>query len=123
MTGLPWVRLDTGFPNNPKILALIADRRHRAIVGYVCALAWSGSQGTDGFIPHIALSFTHLDSVSAGWLVAESLFQPAPGGWLINDWAEYQQTTAETAERSAKAQAAARIRWDRVRANGSQNGG
>ena len=123
MSGLPWVRLDTGFPQNPKILSLIADRRHRAIVGYVCALAWSGAQGTDGFIPHISLPMTHLENVSTQWLVAESLFKPAPGGWLINDWEEYQQTTAESAERSANAQRAARIRWDRHRRNGSEDGG
>lgn len=123
MAGLPWVRLDTGFPQNPKILALIADRKHRAVVGYVCALAWSGAHGTDGFVPDISLSVIHLDRGSAGWLVAESLFHEAPGGYQINDWADYQQSTAETAERSASAQKAARIRWDRVRRNGSQNAG
>ena len=121
MTGLPWVRLDTGLPQNPKILGLIADRKYKAIVGYLCSLAWAGGQGTDGYIPEIALSFVHLDTPSAASLVEASLFLPATGGWVINDWSDYQQSTAETAERSAKAQAAARMRWDRVRRNGGGN--
>src|SRR4029077_19933305 len=118
MSGLPWVRLDTGFFSNPKILGLIADRRHKAIVGYISALAWSGGQGTDGYLPVVALTFVHLDTQTVGGLVEANLFYPTPGGWEINDWAEYQQTTKETADRSAKAQAAARIRWDKARHNG-----
>ena len=121
MAGLPWIRLDTGLPNNPKILGLIADRRHRAIVGYICALAWSGGQGTDGYLPRVALPYVHLDPVSGGWLEDANLLIPSLGGWVINDWAEYQQTTVETAERSAKAQAAARIRWDKTRNNGGSH--
>jgi hypothetical protein len=115
MAGLPWVRLDTGFPTNPKILGLIADRNYQAVCGYVCALAWSGGQGTDGFLPELALFHVHLTQKTAASLVESGLFHPVLGGYQINDWTEYQQTTAETAERSAKAQAAARIRWDRVR--------
>jgi len=126
MAGLPWIRLDTGFPSNPKILTLIADRQRAAAFGYVCALAWSGGHGTDGFIPDLALSQCWLtpDSASSGSRVG--LLIPVLGGYQINDWAEYQQSTAETAERSEKAQAAARIRWERVRAardaNGNANG-
>ena len=114
MAGLPWVRLDTGFPSNAKILGLIADRKRAAAFGYVCALAWSGGQGTDGFIPGVALSQMHLNPESALSGVRAGLFIPVLGGFQINDWAEYQQSTTETAERSAKAQAAARIRWEKV---------
>src|SRR4029077_9897759 len=116
MTGLPWVRLDTGFPSNPKILGLIADRKSSAAFGYVCALAWSGGHGTDGFIPEIALSQAWLTPESASSGARAGLFIPVPGGYQIHDWADYKQTTAETTERSAKAQAAARIRWQRVAA-------
>lgn len=122
MAGLPWIRLDTGFPSNPKILGLIADRKRAAAFGYVCALAWSGGQGTDGFIPGVALSQMHLNPESALSGVRAGLFIPVLGGFQINDWAEYQQTTAETAERSAKAQAAARIRWERVAAQRAELG-
>jgi hypothetical protein len=115
MPGLPWIRLDTGFPSNSKILGLIADRKQPAALGYVCALAWSGGQGTDGFIPEIAAPLMHLTTVSAQSLCSSGLFIPTLGGWVINDWAEHQQTTAETQARSAKAQAAARVRWDKQR--------
>jgi hypothetical protein len=116
MAGLPWVRLDTGFPSNPKILGLIADRKRAAAFGYVCALAWAGGHGTDGFIPEVALSQVWLTPESASSGAQAGLLIPVLGGWQIHDWADYQQTTAETAERSAKAQAAARIRWQRVAA-------
>jgi len=122
MAGLPWIRLDTGFPSNAKILGLVADRKHPAIVGYVCALAWSGGHGTDGFIPEIAANLVHLNAVSAQSLCSSGLFIPTLGGWLINDWAEHQQSSAETQARSAKAQAAARVRWQRARAEAAEPG-
>lgn len=113
MAGLPWIRLDTGFPSNAKILALISDRKEGAALGYVCALAWSGGQGTDGFIPAVALPLCHLTVTTARSLCDAGLFLPVLGGYQINDWTEYQQSTTETAARSEKAQAAARIRWER----------
>jgi Na+/glutamate symporter len=115
MAGLPWIRLDTGFPSNAKILGLIADRKRHAAFGYVCALAWSGGQGTDGFIPEVALPLMHLNPESALSLCTAGLFQPVLGGYQINDWSEYQQSTTETAARSTKAQAAARSRWEQAR--------
>jgi hypothetical protein len=114
MAGLPWVRLDTGFPSNSKILGLVADRSYPAAFGYVCALAWSGGQGTDGFIPEVALSLCHLTHRSAQKLCRSGLFLPMLGGYQINDWNEYQQMSSETQARSAKAQVAARIRWERA---------
>jgi hypothetical protein len=113
MAGLPWVRLDTGFPSNAKILALVSDRKEAAAFGYVCSLAWSGGQGTDGFIPAVALPLCHLSATTARSLCDGGLFHAVLGGYQINDWNEYQQSTTETAARSAKAQAAARKRWER----------
>jgi len=114
MAGLPWVRLDTGFPSNAKILGLVSDRKEGAAFGYVCSLAWSGGHGTDGFIPAVALPLCHLSATTARSLCDAGLFLPVLGGYQINDWTEYQMTSTETAARSEKAQAAARKRWERT---------
>ena len=48
---LPWVRLDTAFPMNQKLLHMLKCKDgHRAAFVYLCALAVSGQQGSDGFI-------------------------------------------------------------------------
>ena len=55
MSGLKWVRLDTAFPDNQKVLHLVEDNAWRAIANYTFGLAYSGRQGNDGFIPKPAL--------------------------------------------------------------------
>ena len=47
--GLPWVRLDTTFHHNPKVLDLAARGKYRAAFAYVCSLAYAGQHGTDGY--------------------------------------------------------------------------
>jgi hypothetical protein len=111
---LPWVRLDTAFPYNPKLLAMLTERDgHRAGLVYVCSLGYAGAHGTDGFIPREALSFIHGRPADAERLVRHSFWCPQPGGWLINGWTEFQETNAETQARRARAQAAAQARWGR----------
>lgn len=111
--GLPWVRLDTAFPRNPKLLALLRLKDgHRSALVYVCMLAYSGEQGTDGFIPREALPFVHGSNGDVTRLVTQNLLYPQPGGWLINGWTEFQETTDETQQRRKRAQAAAAARWD-----------
>lgn len=110
--GLTWVRLDTAFPRNHKLLALLGGREgHRAALAYLCGLAYAGEQGTDGFIPREALPLVHGRPAEAKRLVEVRLWVAEPGGWLINDWTEYQPSTAETDLRSKKARAAALARW------------
>lgn len=110
--GLNWVRLDTGFPRNHKTLALLGRRDgHRAALAYLCSLAYAGEQGTDGFIPREALPQIHARPIDARALVEVRLWVAEPGGWLINDWAEYQPSTFETEQRSKRARAAALSRW------------
>lgn len=110
--GLPWVRLDTAFPRNPKILALLSERDgYRAAFVYTCMLAYSGEQGTDGFIPRAALPFVHARDGLVTLLVTAKLVYPQPGGWLIHDWDEFQESTEATQKRRARAQAAAASRW------------
>jgi hypothetical protein len=109
---MQWVRLDTGFPRNHKTLALAYTGQHTAIVTYICGLAYSGEQETDGFIPAEALPWVHGTPAAADALVYCGLWDPQPGGWIIHDWDSYQPSTAEMQARSKRAQAAAFTRWD-----------
>jgi hypothetical protein len=109
---LPWVRLDTAFPFNHKILAMIQEKDgHRSAFVYICGLAMCGSQGTDGFISRESLAFVHGRAADAERLVSFALWVPQPGGWLIPDWAQFQQTNEETQLRSKRAAALAEMRW------------
>lgn len=110
---LPWVRLDTAFPYNPKLLAMIGEKDgHRAGLVYVCSLGYSGAHGTDGFIPKEALPFIHGRTADATRLVRHGFWRAQPGGWLINGWTEFQESSTETQERRKRAQAAAQARWN-----------
>lgn len=110
---LPWVRLDTAFPMNHKLLAMLRCKDgHRAAFVYLCGLSVSGGQGTDGFITAESLPFTHGRQSDAELLVEHGFWIPQPGGWLINGWEEFQQSTEETQIRRQRAQALAEIRWN-----------
>jgi len=110
--GLPWVRLDAGFYCNAKVLQLLAEPGgHRALVAYVASLTYSGQQGTDGFIPQLALPFIHARPADAVRLVKAEFWDIAQGGWVIHDWAEYQPSSEEQQKRSARARARAQARW------------
>jgi hypothetical protein len=115
---LQWVRLDTGWYQNHKVLALIAEgaRGHRALVVYVSAFCHSGAQGLDGFIPAYALPVVHGTARDAQLLVQHELWLEEAGGmagWRIRDWGEYQPTSEETAARSERARQAALRRWSK----------
>lgn len=90
---MPWVRLDTGLPDHPKILALIGAKKTRAALTYVFGLAYAGRHETDGFIPQAALPFLHATTQDARQLVDIRLWHHAEGGYQINDWDEYQPTS------------------------------
>lgn len=112
MSGLAWVKLDTAFPRNHKVLALLAQKEgHRAAFVYLCGLAYAGEQGTDGFIPSPALAMIHGRQADAEKIVGVGLWRPRPGGWEINDWVEHQLATSETEARTKRAKAAAEARW------------
>ena len=109
--GLPWVRLDTQFPSNPKVLYLIEDKKFRAAFVWTASLAYAGEHGTDGFIPAAALPFLHATKRDAAALVEVGLWVISGNGWEINSWAEFQPSNEETQERKKKARDAAMKRW------------
>lgn len=120
---LPWVRLDSQWASNPKFLMLVEDKQWRAICVYLAALGWSGAQGQNGFVPYYALPMVHGTRREAADLVKVKLWHAVEGGWLINDWAEYQPSSEEHERRSEKARHAAEERWRRAKANGSNTPG
>lgn len=110
---LKWVRLDTAFPRNHKVLALLGGQKdgHRAAFVYLCGLSYCGEQGTDGFIPKEALMWLHGRPADARSLVSVGLWREDVGGWLIDGWAEYQPSSTEMETKRKRAQAAAARRW------------
>lgn len=112
MTGLPWVRLDSAFPFNPKVQALVAEPGgHRAVTVYLCGLSYAGLNGTDGYLPTHSLPSIHGRKADAAKLVEHHFWLPTQGGWDIHGWAEKQPSTEETQLRRKRAQDAALIRW------------
>jgi hypothetical protein len=109
--GLPWVRLDTSFPQNPKVLMLVEDGKWRSIAAYIGGLAYSGQHGTAGFLPRSCLPYVHGTTRIADELVDVGLWIPCPGGWDVNGWAEFQPAGDEAEKRRSKAKHAAEVRW------------
>lgn len=109
--GMPWVRLDTQWPTNPKFLMLVEDRKWRAICVYMAGLGYAGVHGTDGFIPAVALPVLHATKREATELVTVALWVPAQGGWDVNGWSEFQPSAEEAKSRRDKAKKAAQVRW------------
>lgn len=102
--GLPWVRLDTQFANNPKVVELVAAKQFKAAFAYVCSLAYAGAHGTDGFIPSHCLFLVHATKQDANALVDVGLWRPSPNGWDINGWDEFQVSDEAARKRRERAQ-------------------
>lgn len=105
---LPWVRLDTGLPDHPKILTLIEAKKSRAALAFVFGLAYSGRHETDGFIPRAALPFLHATTSDANALVQARLWHHVEGGYQVNDWEVYQPTSETSKARLESLRQAAR---------------
>ena len=111
---LPWIRLDTSMPDNPKILELLAERDgHRAAFVWTCCLTYCGKHGTDGFLPRNAAPFVHGKSADFARLVAVGLLNAVPGGWEVHGWNEFQESNEATQARSERARRAAAARWSK----------
>ena len=112
---LPWVRLDTSMPDNPKILHLIESHREGRAAAFVwaCSLAYSGKHGTDGFIDRAALSRVNGKAIHARLLVEHEFWKDEGVGWTIHGWEEFQESTTETQARSQRQRIKAFKRWGR----------
>jgi hypothetical protein len=113
--GLPWVRLDSTFHHNPKVLDLAARGKYRAAFAYVCSLAYAGQHATDGYLPEACLPFIHATKNEANQLVAAGLWKATTGGWDINGWDEFQISDEDAKRRRERAQKAAAKRWENTK--------
>ena len=105
---LPWVRLDSNVAQHDKILALKNDpspKKWQAIASYFFGLAWSGGQGTDGFIPAYALEAVHGTPQTARLLVTYKLWEEGLSGYKIRNY-ESRQELNIVAEAKRAAQSA-----------------
>ena len=122
--GLPWVRLDSNIASHDKILALLSDpspKKWQAWANYMASFAWSGGQGTDGRIPKYALASIHATPTTARLLEKYGLWDEAPGGWQIRNFAIRQPSTAAT-ESAREAKQRASIKGNCVRHHGPDCG-
>lgn len=118
MAGLKWIRLETTMFENPKLLYLKEDKQHKLVIVHLEGMCYSGRHALAGYIPKAALRIIGATVADANKLVTAGLWSPAPGGWQINGWDEYQLADDESQKRSEKAQKAATARWAKARANG-----
>lgn len=117
MAGLKWIRFDTSFPDNAKVMDLVDRNQHRVIVAHVSMMCHVGKTGTDGYFPEGALRRYAITKKDAYTAADSGLWIPAQGGFAINDWDEYQVADEAAQARSDKARRAAQKRW------GNRNGG
>lgn len=115
MAGLKWIRLETTMFENPKLLYLKEDKQHRAIVVHLEGMCYCGRHGLAGFIPKAALRIIGATTGDANKLVTAGLWTPAPGGWDINGWDEYQLAGMDEKQRRERAQKGAAARWRKER--------
>ena len=113
--GLPWIRLDTSMPDNPKLLGLLTEKEgHRAAFVWVCCMAYAGKHETAGFITREAVSKVNGRAADMRMLVAVGLLIECAGGWNIHAWDEFQVSTEDALQRKARAQKAAAVRWSKA---------
>lgn len=114
MAALQWVRVDAALARNHKVLTLLAERGgDHALCVYIFGLGYCGEQGSNGFIPEIALGTIHGKKRDADLLVQVGMWRFIPGGYEIPDWADYQPSSEEAEKRSEKAKIAAAARWSK----------
>lgn len=115
---MPWVRLDDGFTEHPKILVL-SDAAFRL---HLHALCYSARALTDGHLSNAWLTGGKGRSTpkAVAQLVAVGVWREAPtGGYQIHDYLKYQPSRSEI-EKSRAAAADRMKRAREVRANNSR---
>jgi hypothetical protein len=112
---MPWVKLDTSFPEHPKVIALPATAFRLYIVG----LCYAARNDTDGYIPDEIVP-KH-ERRTARTLEDRKLWERHPnGGWQIHDYLDWQESHAERNARSNAARNAARTRWSHAERNAEE---
>ena len=117
---MAWARIDDGFDDHPKLLALLdADEGAVTAVGlWTLCLTWAHRNTrkkgkTPGLIPAgLPRRFLGAEGRAvAKLLVAHGLWDEAPDGWLIHDFADYLPSDETREARSAAGKRGAAKRW------------
>ncbi len=94
-----YIRVDADFWDHPKAIAAGPDGRSL----YLCALAWSRKQLTDGAVQAVVLPSLAFKTglpieaaqTAADRLVEVGMWERTADGWQIHDYAEHQLTKAD----------------------------
>jgi hypothetical protein len=114
------IRLLTGLPHHPKMLKLERRLGPAGCWAFVKLLLWAGDTRPDGNLK--ALTDEDIE-LAVGWtepkpfvpVLAEIGFlDGTPGTYRVHDWAEHQPYVSTRPERTERARAAARARWDKT---------
>jgi hypothetical protein len=115
-----WARIDDGFDDHPKVLALLDHDDGAAAIGlWTLCLAWAHrntrkKDKTPGLIP-AGLPRRYLGQPgrdAAGLLVQTGLWEAAEdGGWYIHDFGNYLPTAETSAARAEAGKRGAEKRW------------
>lgn len=97
-----WGRLDDGYPHHTKLLAAGPD----ALALDIAGICYANRCGTDGWVPDVMLPALYpplkRPRKAADRLVEVGRWERADDGWWIHDFADYNFSAAEAAERKAK---------------------
>lgn len=91
---MTWVRIDDGFADHPKILALGPE----GIAAQLRALCYCARHLTNGFIPTPVAQqiVSDLTSVTQSDMVKQKLWQNSPGGYRVHDYLKYNPDRKST---------------------------
>lgn len=101
-----YIRVDADFWDHPKAIAAGPDGRSL----YLCALAWSRKQLTDGAVQAVVLPSLAFKTglpieaaqTAADRLVEVGMWERTADGWQIHDYAEHQLTKADVDRQRAQ---------------------
>lgn len=116
---VPWARIDDGFDDHPKVLALLEHDDGAAAIGlWTLCLAWAHrNTRKKGKVPgHVPASLPRrylgiLGRDAAKLLVDVGLWDIGEDGWDIHDFDQYLPTTETSSARSAAGKKGAAARW------------
>lgn len=120
---MSWARIDDGFDDHPKVLALLECDDGAAAIGlWTLCLTWAHRNTrkkgkVPGFLP-ASLPRRYLGVLgrdAAKLLVEAGLWDAADGGWQIHDFGQYLPTAETSEARSAAGRKGAESRWAKHR--------
>lgn len=110
-----WGRCDDTFYRHPKVAELDDELRKGCIALYWMAISWSNDHLTDGRVSTGTLRVLGGESSEADELVRVGLWDRMERGFLVHDWADFNQTKAHVMEvralRSVAGKAGADSKW------------